>query len=34
VQDAQGVKFLRQEEGTTVFEVGSGDYKFASEIRR
>ena len=29
--DAQGVEFLRMEEGRAVFEVGSGDYHFVSE---
>ena len=28
---AEGVKFLRQETGKAVFEVGSGTYKFTSE---
>jgi alpha-L-rhamnosidase len=32
VAQAQGVKFLRQENGQAVFEVGSGTYQFASEI--
>jgi alpha-L-rhamnosidase len=32
IQDAAGVKYLRQEDGKAVFEVGSGTYKFASEI--
>ena len=30
----EDVKFLRQEDGKAVFEVGSGDYEFASQIRR
>lgn len=29
---AEGVKFLRQEDGKALFEVGSGTYRFASEI--
>ena len=33
VQDAEGVKFLRQENDKVVVEVGSGTYKFASDIR-
>jgi alpha-L-rhamnosidase len=33
VENVEHVKFLRQEDGKAVFEVGSGDYKFASEIR-
>jgi alpha-L-rhamnosidase len=32
VENAEGVKFLRQEDDKIVFEVGSGTYKFASEI--
>jgi len=32
VEQAEGVKFLRQENDKVVFEVGSGTYKFASEI--
>ena len=32
VNQAKGLKFLRQENGTVDFEVGSGTYKFASEI--
>lgn len=32
VEQATGVKFLRQEADKAVFEVGSGTYKFASEI--
>ena len=32
VQNAEGVKFLRQEDGKSVFEVGSGSYQFAAEI--
>ena len=27
---AAGVKFVRQEAGSAVFEIGSGQYKFAS----
>jgi len=34
VEQAGGVKFLRQENGKAVFEVGSGTYKFTSEIRQ
>jgi alpha-L-rhamnosidase len=34
VEQAKGVKFLRQEIGKAIFEVESGDYKFASEINR
>jgi len=34
VENAKDVKFLRQENDKTVFEVGSGNYKFASEIRQ
>ncbi|HXC97828.1 MAG TPA: family 78 glycoside hydrolase catalytic domain [Verrucomicrobiae bacterium] len=33
VENAEHVKFLRQEGGKAFFEVGSGGYKFASEIR-
>jgi alpha-L-rhamnosidase len=29
---AEGVRFVRQEQGAAVFEVGSGTYAFASEI--
>jgi alpha-L-rhamnosidase len=29
-----GVKFLRREDGKAVFEVGSGNYKFASNIKQ
>ncbi len=32
VARVKGVKFLRMENGAAVFEVGSGNYKFASEI--
>ena len=32
VEQAEEVKFLRQENDKAVFEVGSGTYKFASEI--
>jgi len=32
VANAQGVKFLRADDGVAVFEVGSGTYKFASEM--
>jgi alpha-L-rhamnosidase len=32
VAQAEGVKFLRQEDGNAVFEVGSGKYTFASEM--
>lgn len=32
VARVKGVKFLRVENGAAVFEVGSGNYKFASEI--
>ena len=32
VAKAGGVKFLRNDNGSAVFEVGSGTYKFASEI--
>ena len=28
IENAEGVRFVRQENGTAVFEVGSGDYKF------
>lgn len=31
-QKAEGVKFLRQEGDKTVFEVGSGTYRFSSEL--
>jgi len=31
---AQGVKFLREEEGNAVFAVESGSYTFASEWRK
>jgi alpha-L-rhamnosidase len=34
VEQAEGVKFLRQENDKVVFEVGSGTYEFASEIRQ
>jgi len=34
VAHARGVKFLRQENGAVDFEVGSGTYRFASEIER
>jgi alpha-L-rhamnosidase len=34
VEKAKDVKFLRQANNTAVFEVGSGNYKFASEIRQ
>jgi alpha-L-rhamnosidase len=34
VADAGGVKFLRQDEGHAVYELGSGSYQFASEISR
>jgi len=34
VARARGVKFLRQEPGAVDFEVGSGTYRFASEIAR
>jgi alpha-L-rhamnosidase len=33
VENVEHVKFLRREDDKAVFEVGSGDYKFASEIR-
>jgi alpha-L-rhamnosidase len=29
---AEGVKFLRMENGAAVFEVGSGNYEFASKL--
>jgi alpha-L-rhamnosidase len=29
---AAGVKFLRMENGAAVYEVGSGSYRFCSEI--
>jgi alpha-L-rhamnosidase len=32
VAQVQDVKFLRQENGQAVFEVGSGTYQFASEL--
>ncbi|MBC8096970.1 MAG: family 78 glycoside hydrolase catalytic domain [Akkermansiaceae bacterium] len=32
VEKAEGVKFLRQEKNKAMFEVGSGTYRFASEI--
>ena len=32
VDQSAGVKFLRQENGKAIFEVGSGTYKFASQI--
>jgi alpha-L-rhamnosidase len=32
VKNVENVKFLRQEEDKAVFEVGSGSYRFASEI--
>jgi alpha-L-rhamnosidase len=32
VAEAAGVKFLRTENNKAIFEVGSGTYKFASEI--
>ncbi len=31
-EQAVGVKFLRAEKGTAVFEVGSGSYRFQSQI--
>jgi len=31
-QNAEAVKFLRQEDGKAVFEVGSGKYQFASDL--
>jgi len=34
VAKVKDVKFLRQDNGRTVFETGSGSYKFASEIKR
>jgi len=34
VEQAKEVKFLRQENGKVVFEVGSGNYKFATELGR
>jgi alpha-L-rhamnosidase len=34
VENAVGVKFLRQEKDKAIFEVGSGDYKFAAEMAR
>jgi alpha-L-rhamnosidase len=34
VAQAEGVKFLRQEDGNAVFEVGSGKYTFASKMGR
>ena len=33
IQNAEGVKFLRQENDKVVVQVGSGTYKFVSEIR-
>ncbi len=33
VEQAAGVKFLRQENDKSVFQVGSGNYQFASEIK-
>ena len=33
VAQAEGVTFLRQEDGKAVFEVGSGKYTFVSEIK-
>jgi len=32
VDQAKGVRFLRQDHDKAEFEVGSGTYKFASEI--
>ena len=32
ISKAQGVKFLRSEDGRVVFEIGSGQYKFDSEL--
>ena len=32
ISKAQGVKFLRSEDGRAVFEIGSGQYKFDSEL--
>jgi alpha-L-rhamnosidase len=32
VAQAQGVKFLREENGAAVYEIGSGTYEFASEM--
>jgi alpha-L-rhamnosidase len=32
VADADGVRFLRQEIGKVLFEVGSGNYHFTSKI--
>ncbi|HSY18292.1 MAG TPA: family 78 glycoside hydrolase catalytic domain [Candidatus Acidoferrales bacterium] len=34
VEQVEGVKFLRQENGRAIFRVGSGTYKFASDIFR
>lgn len=34
IDNVSDVKFLRQQDGKAVFEVGSGTYKFASEIRQ
>jgi alpha-L-rhamnosidase len=34
VDQAEGVKFLRQENGAVEFEVGSGTYKFVAENRQ
>jgi alpha-L-rhamnosidase len=33
VTNAKGVRFLRQEDGKALFEVGSGKYTFASKIK-
>jgi alpha-L-rhamnosidase len=33
VEDAEDVKFLRQENGKFLFEIGSGTYKFVSKVR-
>jgi alpha-L-rhamnosidase len=32
VKKVKDVRFLREEDGKAVFEVGSGNYKFSSEI--
>jgi alpha-L-rhamnosidase len=34
VENVKDVKFLRQENDKAIFEVGSGDYKFAAEMTR
>jgi alpha-L-rhamnosidase len=33
VAKATGVKFLRQENDKLVYEVGSGTYKFATDLK-